>query len=172
MLRFFNPKFMKVFYPLKTTKYIRPKRKGLDGGGYQQLSKANGICPEYIRVCEAIKDEDGYAYLERPGMQLVRHQLPNIQKELAPHRFLFYGPAGIGKRISMAGCLAAAYESNNFIIFFVPNALDLRFIRNWGRYRDGRGLGWGNEDRKEWSPPKICFKHNFVNIFFSFISVL
>lgn len=118
------------------------------------MSKANGLCPEYLRVGEAINDQDGYAYLERPGMQLVRHQLPNIQKHLAPHRFLFYGPAGIGKRISMAGCVEAAYESKNFIIFFIPNALDLRFIRNWGRYRDGRGLGWGNEDSKDWSPPK------------------
>lgn len=54
----------------------------------------------------------------------------------------------------MASCLNNMFLSNSKpLIMFIPNALDLIYLRRDGRYRDGRGYGWGNKERFEYTRP-------------------
>ena len=113
-LRQFNPNFIKQFFPEKHLKYVQTHHKyKIIAGGYSRFSKVTGLNDEYVRLGNAIKN---YGFIERKGMKMVENAiLKDISDEskqmakVAPKRFLFYGPNGVGKRMSIAACLNSCY---------------------------------------------------------------
>lgn len=168
MIRHFNPKFMKQFYPEKHVKYVQQHPKyTLAAGGFKRMSTVSGMNDEYIRLGHAI---DTYGYLERKGHKLVKNNILKNNsfadlKDKTPKKFLFYGPEGTGTRTSITAVLNACYEKNlddpeinlngpeNCIFLYIPNGLDLIHTKKPGLWKYGQGFGHNNAELLDWVAP-------------------
>lgn len=164
-VRFFNPRFMRQFFPEHHTTYAQSHPKyTVAETSYQMMSRVDGMSDEYVRLGHAINK---YAYLQRKGMDLVQKDLLDSEtglmksdtwKNSAPRRYLWYGPLGIGKRTSLAACMSPLFTNRekklqDCIFIFIPNALDLIYTKKPGKRIDGRGFGFNNAEVLNWVAP-------------------